>query len=123
MPDQPRKSQRESSPKGRSPKPQRTPNRLELQVGEKWPDGIAAEVETIPAHEALLKSGVIIAIVVFCGVLIATLAVHAVATGNQQRLDSVLKVAWRVLIGFGLWAIAAGKVKAAAKKAMQVLKE
>lgn len=59
----------------------------------------------------------------FCCVLIATLAVHAVATGNQQRLDGILSVAWKVLIGFGLWAIAAGKVKAALRKAIHILKE
>ena len=65
----------------------------------------------------------ITAIVFFCCVLIATLAVHAMAIGNQQRLDGILSVAWKVLIGFGLWAIAAGKVKAALRKAIHILKE
>jgi hypothetical protein len=123
MPDQPRKSQREFSPKGRSPKPQQTPNRLKLRVGENWPDGITTKIETSPAREAVLKTGVIIAIIVFCGALIAILTVYAMAMGNQQRLDSILNVAWKVLIGFGLWAIAADKVKAVLRKAVHVLKE
>ena len=110
----------------RSPKQQPTPNRLKLQLGEKWPDGITTQTEIIPAHQAALKMGVVIAIVVFCGVLIAALTVHAMVIGNQQRLDSVLKVAWRVLIGFGLWAIAThhwDKVKAVLRKTMRTLKE
>src|ERR1017187_1227968 len=102
-----RKQQREPSPKERSLRPQQIPNRLELQVGECWPDVITTKVETLPAHEAALKTGVIISIVVFCGALIAMLTVHAMVVGNQQRMDSILKVAWKVLIGSGLWAIAA----------------
>jgi hypothetical protein len=104
-------------------KPQQTPNRLELQVGENWPDGITTKIETIPAHEAVLKTGVIIAIIVFCVALIAILAVHAMAIGNEQRVDSILNAAWKVLIGFGLWAISADKVKAVLRKAMHTLKE
>ena len=123
---QPKKQQRESFPQGRSPKPKQTPNRLKLQVGKSWPDGIATEIETIPASEAVLKTGVVIAIGVFCCVLIAALTVHAMVIGNQQRLDSVLNVAWKVLIGLVLWAIAAhqwDKVKAVLRKAMHTLKE
>jgi hypothetical protein len=123
---QPRKQQRESSPQGRSPKPQRTPSRLKLQVGKSWPDGITTEIETIPAHEAVLKMGVIIAIIVFCCVLIAILTVHAIVSGNQQRLDSILKVAWKMLVGFGLWAVAvhhSDKVKAVLRKTIHILKE
>jgi len=124
--NQPGKSQRGSPPQGRSRKPQQTPNRLKLQVGKNWPDGLTTKIETIPAHEAVLKTGVIIAIIVLCSALIANLTVHAMVIGNQQRLDSVLKVAWRVLIGFGLWAIAAhqwDKVKAVLRKAIHTLRE
>jgi NADH:ubiquinone oxidoreductase subunit H len=70
--------------------------------------------------------GVVIAVVVFCGVLIAALTVHAMVIGNQQRLDGVLKVAWKVLIGFGLWAIAMhqwDKLRAVLRKTMHILKE
>ena len=126
MPHQPRTQQRESSAQGRSPKPQQPPDRLKLQVGENWPDGITSKIETIPAHEPALKMGVIIGIVVFCGVLIAILTVNAMVTGNQQRLDSILKVAWKVLIAFGLWAITAhhwDKMKAVLRKPMHTLKE
>src|ERR1035437_7765087 len=124
MPTQPRKSQqRKSSPKGASAKPQQTPNRLKLQVGENWPDGITTKIETIPAHEAVLKAGLIIAIIVFCAVLIAVMTIHAMAVSNQQRLDSILDVAWKVLIVFGLWAIAADKVKPVLRKAIHILKE
>jgi hypothetical protein len=122
MANQPKKSQRES-PRGCSPKPQQTPNRLKLEVGESWPDGITTKIETIPANEAVLKAGVIIAIIVFCGILIAVVTVHAMAVGNQQRLDGILNVAWKVIIGFGLWAIAADKVKAVLRKVMHILKE
>ena len=65
-----------------------------------------------------MKACVIVAIIVFCGVLIAGLTVHSMAVGNEQRLDNVLNVAWKVLVGFGLWAIAADKVKVVLRKAM-----
>ena len=126
MAHQPTKQQRQSPTQGRSARPQQAPNRLTLQVGEKWPDGITTEIETVPAQEAALRRGVIIAIVAFCGVLIAMLTVHAIVTGNQQRLDTTLRVAWKVLIGFGLWAIAAhhwDKLKAALRKATYALRE
>jgi len=96
---------------------------LKLQVGENWPDGIKTRIETIPAHEAVLKAGVIIAIVVFMGLLIVIVTVHAMAIGNQQRLDGILSAAWKVLVGFGLWAIAADRVKAVLRKAAHILKE
>ncbi|HWQ54358.1 MAG TPA: hypothetical protein VN442_11775 [Bryobacteraceae bacterium] len=107
MANQPlRRQQRESSPQGRSPKPQQNPIRLTLQVGEKWPDGIEiTELETVPACEGLLKTGVIIAIIVLCSFLIAVLTVHAMAIGHQQRLDRVLDTAWKVLGGFSVWAV------------------
>jgi NADH:ubiquinone oxidoreductase subunit H len=70
---------------------------------------------------------VIIAIVVLCGALIAVLTLHAMVIGNQQRLDDILKVAWKVLIGFGLWATVAHqwhKVKSIVQKAaIHVLRE
>jgi hypothetical protein len=69
---------------------------------------------------------VVIAIVVLCGVLIASLTVNAMVIGNQQRLDNVLKVAWKALIGFGLWAIATHRwddVKAVLRKATRTLRE
>ena len=118
----PKKQQRGGSSSGRSRRPQQNPTRLKLKVGETWPDGITAE--TGPAHEGPLRTGVTIAIVVFCCALISALAIHAMVTGNQQRLDSLQKVAWEVLIGFGLWAIAAHqsqKIKAVAQKAMKVV--
>lgn len=126
MVHQPRKKQRETGPPGRSPKPQQTPNRLKLQQGETWPDRITTKAETIPAHEAALKTGVIISIVVFCGALIAMLTIHAMVIGSQQRLDRILVVAWKVLIGSGLWAIAAhqwNKAKSVLRKKMHTLKE
>src|ERR1035438_10597535 len=96
MPRQLRKQQqRESSPQGRSPKLQQDPSRFGLQVGEKWPDGPTL---VLPAREGVLKTGVIIAIIVLCGALIAVLTLHAMVIGNQQRLDDILKVAWKVLI-------------------------
>ena len=52
MADQPRKSQRGSTPIGGSRKPRQTPNGIELQVGEKWPDGVTVKVETIPGAGA-----------------------------------------------------------------------
>jgi hypothetical protein len=55
---QSRKSRRESPLQEGSPKPQQAPNRLRLQVGENWPDGITAKVETIPAHETVRLGGV-----------------------------------------------------------------
>lgn len=131
MANQPRRRHQSAKQQGeistRSPKQQPNPNRSRLQLGENWPDGITTQTEVIPAHQAALKMGVIIAIVVFCGVLIATLTVHAMVIGNQQRLDGVLKVAWKVLIGFGLWAAIAthqwDKVKAVLRKTMHILKE
>jgi hypothetical protein len=125
MPRQLRKQQqRESSPQGRSPKLQQDPSRFGLQVGEKWPDGPTL---VLPAREGVLKTGVIIAIVVLCGALIAVLTLHAMVIGNQQRLDDILKVAWKVLIGFGLWATVAHqwqKVKSIVQKAaIHVLRE
>jgi NADH:ubiquinone oxidoreductase subunit H len=95
-------------------------------VGETWPDGIAVDTETVAAHEAELKTGVIVATVVFCCALIAALTIHAMAVGNQQRVDRVLDTAWKVLIGFGVWAVAArrwDKVRAVLRKAVHSLKE
>ena len=51
------------------------------------------------------------------------MANQPMAVCNEQRLDSILNVAWKVLVGFGLWAIAADKVKVVLRKAMHILKE
>jgi len=120
------KQKREFSSQRHSPKSQQVSKRLRLQVGEAWPEGTTTKIESIPAHEPLLKAGVISGIVAFCGVLIATLTVHAMVIGNQERLDTILKVAWKVLIAFGLWAIAAhrwDKMKTVLRKGAQILKE
>lgn len=111
----------------RSPKLRQTSARPTLQVGKIWPTGIEANVETIPAHEAFVKTGVIIVILVFCGVLIAGVTVHAMITGNQGRLNFVLDTAWKVVIGFGIWAVATTQrwdsMKAVLWKTIRTLKE
>jgi hypothetical protein len=125
MANQPnRQSKRGASQRG-SRKPQQAPGRLKLQVGKSWPDGIT-RIETIPASESAIKAGVIVAIVVLCSVLILGLTIHAMVIGNQQRLDSILKIAWEVLIASIIWATAThhwNQLKAVAQKAMHVLKE
>ena len=126
MPSHPKTKQRESSRHGSSPKrPQQDPSRLRLAVGDEWPDGPAILNEGRLAREDVLRSAVIAAIVVLSVVLIVMLTLHAMAIGNQQRLDDILRLAWKVLIASGLWATAAQwpRLKAAVQKLIHVLRE
>jgi len=100
------KQKRELSKKSSSHDPKPNPNRLKLRIGEQWPEGIVTTTEALPAREGWLKVGVVVAIVGLCSSLIALLTIHALATGNQQRLDNILSASWKALLGVGLWATA-----------------
>lgn len=112
--------------RGRSRKHVKGLNRLRLQQGVEWPQGIVVQTETVPANVGAVKAGIVIVIVLFCIALIAVLTVHAMAMGNQRRLDGILGAAWKVLIGLGLWAVAAlprDRILSAVRKALHPFKE
>ena len=117
----------ESSPQGRSCKQQPKPNRLKLQLGESWPNGISVnKLETGPAYPSAVKTVIIIATFGFSGALITALAIHGMVTDNQQRLDSILRNASSVFGCLILWATSGHqwyKAKSILIKTLNILKE
>lgn len=100
-----------------SRKPKQNSDRLQLKVGEQWPDGLVAKTEPV-------KAGVIAAIVGLCLALITAITIYSMALGNSQRLDKVLDMSWTVLGGFGVWATAAHwkRAKAIVRTAINTLR-
>jgi hypothetical protein len=66
------------------------------------------------------------AVFILCGLLIIAVTIHAMVTANQQRLENVLSVAWRMVVGLTAWAIATQhwqSAKAGARRILHALKE
>ncbi len=84
--------------------------RLQLLVGERWPDGVSVEEVSYTSKQRPDKPplGVAIGLTALFGILLAVLTVYAMVTGDEQTLSSVFQLVQYGLVAsvswcFGRW--------------------
>lgn len=118
---------RQELPKGRrAHNDTQSAPRFQLQVGEAWPGEISITAETAiePEHRPRMRA--VGAVLVFGIVLVTTITIHAMVTGNQHRIDTILAWSLWIVLIVAIWATALHKwpnAKGILREVLRSLKE